>query len=83
MREYLAMCLRKSEANETLIQYVQTNVVNELEKGFDSSCVQQKIKANVCMYVRQGFHQVWYQDIVKATVAGEFEDLKFKISEGS
>ena len=26
----------------------------------------------------QGFHQVWYQGIVKATVFGVFEDLKFK-----
>ena len=33
------------------------------------------------MYVYQGFHQVWYQGIVKATVSGVFEDLKFKISE--
>ena len=28
-------------------------------------------------YVHQGFHQVWYQGIVKATVSGVFEDLKF------
>ena len=34
-------------------------------------------------YVLYGFHQVWYQGIVKATVFGVFEDLKFKISEGS
>ena len=34
-------------------------------------------------YVLQGFHQVWYQGIVKATVSGVCEDLKFKISEGS
>ena len=33
--------------------------------------------------VHQGFHQVWYQGGVKATVSGVFEDLKFKISEGS
>ena len=33
-------------------------------------------------YVLQGFHQVWYQGIVKATVSGVFEDLKKKISEG-
>ena len=33
--------------------------------------------------VQEGFHQVWYQGIVKATVSGVFEDLKFKISEGS
>ena len=31
----------------------------------------------------QGFHQVWYQGGVKATVSGVVEDLKFKISEGS
>ena len=34
-------------------------------------------------YVSQGFHQVWYQGGVKATVYGVVEDLKFKISEGS
>jgi hypothetical protein len=27
--------------------------------------------------------KVWYQGILKATVFGVFEDLKFKISEGS
>ena len=26
-------------------------------------------------------HRIWYQGIVKATVSGVFEDLKFKISE--
>ena len=26
--------------------------------------------------------KVWYQSILKATVSGVFEDLKFKISEG-
>ena len=31
----------------------------------------------------KGFHQVWYQGGVKATVSGVVEDLKFKISEGS
>ena len=32
-----------------------------------------------------GFHQVWYQGIVKATVSGVrvFDDLRFKISVGS
>jgi hypothetical protein len=30
-----------------------------------------------------GFHQVWYQGIVKATGSGVLEDLTFKISEGS
>ena len=35
------------------------------------------------LYVGQGFHQVWYQGGVKATVSGVVEDLKFKISEGS
>ena len=30
----------------------------------------------------QGFHQVWYQDGVKATVSRVVEDLEFKISEG-
>ena len=34
-------------------------------------------------YVPQGLHQVWYQGGVKATVSAVFEDLKFKISEGS
>ena len=29
------------------------------------------------------FHQVQYQGIVRTTVSGVFEDLKFKISEGS
>ena len=32
--------------------------------------------------VHQGFHQAWYQGIVKATYSEVFEDLKFKISEG-
>ena len=27
--------------------------------------------------VDYGFHQVWYQGIVKATVSGVYEDLKF------
>ena len=31
----------------------------------------------------QGFHQVWYQCGEMSTVFGVFEDLKFKISEGS
>ena len=31
----------------------------------------------------QWFHQVWYQGGVKSTVSCVFEDLKFKISEGS
>ena len=35
------------------------------------------------MYIHQEFHQVRYQGIVKATVTEGFEDLKFKISEGS
>ena len=35
------------------------------------------------MHVCQGFHQVWYQGIVKATVFGVLEDLNFEISEGS
>ena len=30
-----------------------------------------------------GFHQVWYQGIVKATVSGVLEDLALKVSEGS
>ena len=34
-------------------------------------------------YDHQGFHQVWYQGIVKATVFGVLEDLAFKISEVS
>ena len=34
-------------------------------------------------YLGQGFHQVWYQGIVKATGSGALEDLTFKISEGS
>ena len=37
----------------------------------------------LCIYVGQGFHQVWYQGGVKATVSGVVEDLKFKISEGA
>ena len=35
------------------------------------------------IYIYLGFHQVWYQGGVKATVSGIVEDLKFKISEGS
>jgi hypothetical protein len=30
----------------------------------------------------RGCKKVWYQGILKATVSGVFEDLKFKISEG-
>ena len=30
----------------------------------------------------QVFHQVWYQGIVKATVSGVFENLKFRNLEG-
>ena len=33
--------------------------------------------------VQQGASKVWYQGILKATVSGVFEALKFKISEGS
>ena len=33
--------------------------------------------------IKKGFHQVWYQGIVKAIVFRVLEDLKFKISEGS
>ena len=32
-------------------------------------------------YIRR-YVQVWYQGLVKATVSGVFEDIKFKISEG-
>ena len=39
------------------------------------------------MYIRalciRGYRTSRYQGIVKATVSGVFEDLKFKISEGS
>ena len=40
---------------------------------------------NACITLakQEGFHQVWYQGGVKATVSGVVEDLKFKISEGS
>ena len=31
-------------------------------------------------YLHQGFHQVWYQGGVKATVSGVVEDLELKIS---
>ena len=31
------------------------------------------------MYLYYGFHQVWYQGIVKATGFGVLEDLPFKI----
>ena len=37
----------------------------------------------ISLYVYQGFHQVWYQGTVKATVSGVVEDRKLKISEGS
>ena len=30
-----------------------------------------------------GFHQVCYEGGIKPTVSGVFEDIKFKISEGS
>ena len=46
----------------------------KLEKGI--------IKALKKQYLHQGFHQVWYQGGVKATVSGVVEDLKFT-SEGS
>ena len=38
-------------------------------------------KIHTCLH--QGMSKVWYQGILKATVSGVFEDLKFKISEGS
>ena len=34
------------------------------------------------VYYVQGFHQVWYQGGMKATVSGVVEDLKVRISEG-
>ena len=34
------------------------------------------------VYYVQGFHQVWYQGGMKATVSGVVEDLRFEISEG-
>ena len=34
-------------------------------------------------YVQYGVSKVWYQDMLKDTVSGVFEDLKFKISEDS
>ena len=40
-------------------------------------------KSKNTKYVGLGFHQVWYQGGVKATVSGVVEDLNFKISEGS
>ena len=44
---------------------------------FSENCVMRRIG------VGQGFQQAWYQGMVKATVSGVFEDLKFKISGGS
>ena len=38
---------------------------------------------NAFFDVPQGMSKVWYQGILKGTVSGVFEDLKFKISEGS
>ena len=35
-------------------------------------------KGGKMKYKHQGFHQVWYQGGVKATVSGVVEDLKFK-----
>jgi hypothetical protein len=49
-----------------------------MRKGLSNSYV-----AEIVHSTYKGFHQVWYQGIVKATVSGVFEDLKFKISEGS
>ena len=37
----------------------------------------------IVWYYIRGFLLVWYQGGVKATVSVVFEDLKFKISEGS
>ena len=59
------------------------------EFGYDFffSNIQSKIWVFFCKYlstyVHQGVSKVWYQGILKATVSGVFEDLKFKISEGS
>ena len=39
--------------------------------------------SNTYVVCTLGFHQVWYQGIVKASVCGVLEDLTFKISEGS
>ena len=50
------------------------------------SCSNDYYHDEMCLcveYVHQGFHQVWYQGGVKATVSGVVEDPKFKISEGS
>ena len=34
-------------------------------------------------FVLKGVSKVWYHGILKDTVSGVFEDLKFRISEGS
>ena len=43
----------------------------------------QKDLYELCMDVCQGFHQVWYQGIVKATGSGVLEEITLKISEGT
>ena len=50
---------------------------------FDGLCFRHGVLANVqiCILGDTGFFR--HQGIVKATVSGVFEDLKFKISEGS
>ena len=51
---------------------------------FTNHCRLQNFHPSLLRLVdRLGFHQVWYQGGVKATLSGVVEDLKFKISEGS
>ena len=52
-------------------------------KSFRNLTRVNKDKTNLLMYVLQGFHRVWYQEIVKATGSGVLEDFTFKILEGS
>ena len=57
------------------LRYTMSNLVSPQLIFFELFSIEQ--------YVSQGFHQVWYQGGVKATVSGAVEDLKFKISEVS
>ena len=65
-----------------------SNRTSQMFLGVETNRMYQKvlsIQGTIFIYYvsTYGFHQVWYQGIVKATVSGVFEDLKFKISEGS
>ena len=55
------------------------NLISEASFELNTAFIHPKWTTITIYY---GFHQAWYQGIVKATVSGVSEDLKFEISEG-